>query len=135
MNDSPVPGGSGPTPFGPDVLAAVLGGLAADTDAFVASLADRLSRGLPTRTRVERAGLLGRGSVRRIVIDLGERRFQLDHDRGRLETVVATAVRRVVIRTESVPVDVWLAALGQDLAAEADANVAVRAALEAAFSS
>jgi hypothetical protein len=117
------------------VLAAVLGGLAADTDAFVASLADRLSRGLPTRTRVERAGLLGRGSVRRIVIDLGERRFQLDHDRGRLETVVATAVRRVVIRTESVPVDVWLAALGQDLAAEADANVAVRAALEAAFSS
>jgi len=133
---SVTPGGSGPAvpePLGAEVLARVFSALAADSAGFVDGLAARLAAALPGRTRVDHGGLLGRGPVRRIAVDLGDQRFELHHDRGRLETRVATAVRGVVIRTEDVPVDGWLAGLARALSAEADASQAVRAALETAF--
>ncbi|MGZ4182791.1 MAG: hypothetical protein ACXVUL_19160 [Solirubrobacteraceae bacterium] len=116
-----------------DLLAASLRADASDVNAFVESLATKLEDAVPDCTRVERrrAGLLGPKQVRRIALDAGSNRLELLRDEG---GVVQTRCSRlsggIVLKTEPLETEAWIAALGQALAAEAGRNQRTRQALE-----
>jgi hypothetical protein len=116
-----------------DLLAASLRADASDVNAFVESLATKLEDAVPDCTRVERrrAGLLGPKQVRRIALDAGSNRLELLRDEG---GVVQTRCSRlsggIVLKTEPLETEAWIAALGQALAAEAGRNERTRQALE-----
>jgi hypothetical protein len=68
--------------------------------------------------------------VARIEVALGDNRYVAVAKDGSLETRCAKAVRGVVLKTELLPLDAWLEALGRDLAVEAEASEQSRLALE-----
>ena len=119
--------------FDLDLLAASLRADSSDVGAFVESLATKLEEVVPRRVRVERRrlGLLGPKAVRRIVLDLGDRRLELlSGDGGAIETRSARLSGGIVLKSEALDTDSWLAALGEALAAEAGRNERTRQALE-----
>jgi hypothetical protein len=68
--------------------------------------------------------------VARIEVAFGDNRYVAVAKDGSLETRRAKAVRGVVLKTELLPLDAWLEALGRDLAVEAEASEQSRLALE-----
>jgi len=116
-----------------DLLAASLRADSSDVNAFVESLAAKLEEAVPDRTRVERrrAGLLGPKQVRRIALDAGSNRLELVRDeRGAVQTRCSRLSGGIVLKTEQLDADAWIAALGEALAAEAGRNERTRQALE-----
>jgi len=115
-----------------DLLAASLRADFSDLSAFVESLAVKLEEALPGRTRVERhrVGLFGPKQVRRIALDTGERRLELQFDGGALETRASRLSGGIVLKNETLDADTWLALLGQTLQAEARRSETTRRALE-----
>ncbi len=115
-----------------DLLAASLRADSSDLSAFVESLAAKLEEAVPGRVQVYRwrTRLFGPKPVRRIVVDLGERRLELKAVGGAVETSAARTSGGIVLKTETVDVESWVEALGQALAAEADRSEATRKALE-----
>ena len=65
-----------------------------------------------------------------VIYQLGEDTFTLSLAGTGAQTARARAVRGVVIKREALPIDQWLQALGQALAAEAQRSEAARQALE-----
>jgi hypothetical protein len=92
----------------------------------------KLEGALPGQCRVERAGGLfaKRKRVRRIAVDLGDERFQLEHDDGRVETRRARIVRGIVLKTEELGLDGWIDALSVELAEQARSSERARLAAE-----
>ncbi len=116
-----------------DLLAASLRSSGSDLDVFVEVLADKLALALPGRVVVERRALRRFSKekrVARIEVALGDNRYTVVMRNGALETRCAKAVRGVVLKTEELPLDGWLAALGRELAVEAEASEQSRAALD-----
>lgn len=104
-----------------------------DLDTFVEVLATKLEGALPNQTVVQRkgGGLFSREKrVRKINVSLGDRRYQLDADAGKVETSLANAVRGIVLKTERVPLDEWITSLSQELAEAAQESEQARLALE-----
>lgn len=111
----------------------VAASLRADTDdlrIFVAALATKLAESFPGRCRVQRAGFLGKGDVRRIEIDLGEARYELTHDKGEVATSRSSVVRGISLKSDRLPLDEWIDSLAATLVAEAGSSERGRIALQ-----
>jgi hypothetical protein len=115
-----------------DLLAASLRADAGDLSAFVESLAAKLEEAVPARVRIDRrrSGMFGPKAVRRIVVDLGDRRLELRSEGGAVETRCARTSGGIVLKNEVLATDEWLAALSDGLAAEARRSETTRKALE-----
>ena len=115
-----------------DLIAASLRADSSDLSAFVGSLADKLEQVLPGRVRIDRrrTGLTGPKRVRRIALDAGNERLELELDKGVIATRRARLSGGIVLKNETLDTDVWLAALGEALAAEAQRSATTRQALE-----
>ena len=114
------------------LLSASLRADASDLRAFVDSLAARLEDALPGRVRVYRwrERVFGAKLVRKITLDAGDRRFELEYRGGTLQTTCARTSGGIVLKTEPLDIDAWLTALTEALASEAGRNEAARKALE-----
>lgn len=115
-----------------ELLASSLRADAGDLSTFVEALAGKLEGALPQATRVERAGsLLSRSKrVRRLSVELGENRYELSAEGGRVESRRARAVRGIVLKTEALPLEQWIDELSRDLAREAEQSEQARLALQ-----
>jgi len=120
-----------------DLSAAGLRADGTDLRISVEVLAAKLESSLPGRTRVERrgGGLLGRGEkhVRQIQVDLGSgngTRYELSIDGDRVEGFRERKSGGIAIKREPLDPDAWIAALTEELQAEAERSAEARAALE-----
>jgi hypothetical protein len=120
-----------------DLSAAGLRADGTDLRISVEVLATKLESSLPGRTRVERrgGGLLGRGEkhVRQIQVDLGSgsgTRYELSIDGDRVEGFRERKSGGIAIKREALDPDAWIAALTEELQAEAERSAEARAALE-----
>jgi hypothetical protein len=120
-----------------DLSAAGLRADGADLRISVEVLASKLESSLPGRTRVERrgGGLLGRGEkhVRQIQVDLGSdsgTRYELSIDGDRVEGFRERKSGGIAIKREPLDPNAWIAALTEELRAEAERSAEARAALE-----
>jgi hypothetical protein len=116
-----------------DLFAASLRASSGDLQSFVEVFAHKLEQALPGRVVVERRAVRRFSKekrVARIELSLGDNRYVAVAEGGALETRCAKAVRGVVLKSEVLPLDAWLQALGAELAVEADASEQSRLALE-----
>jgi hypothetical protein len=115
-----------------DLLAASLRADSGDLGAFVEGLAVKLEDVLPGRIRIERrrSGLLGPKVVMRIMVDAGDQRLELRAGDRSIETLCSRLSGGIVLKSEPLDIDAWLAALGDALAAEAGRSEKTRQALE-----
>jgi hypothetical protein len=115
-----------------DLLAASLRAETTDIDAFVEGLAVKLEQTIPGHVQVQRgrAGLFGPKVVRRITLEAGDQRLELRAENGAVETLSARVSGGIVLKTEPLETDAWLAALGEALATEAGRSEITRRALE-----
>ena len=115
-----------------DLVAASLRADAGDLEAFVEALAVKLEAALPDQVEVERRGgglLGGRKRVRRIEVTLGDQRYEVEPDHGRVTCRRRSVVRGIALKTQELDLDAWIAALSQDLVEEADRSERGRQAL------
>jgi hypothetical protein len=115
-----------------DLLAASLRADSSDLDAFVDSLAVKLEDAIPKRVRVERrrGGMFGPKRVRKIEVDLADQRLEMRLETSSLETRRAKLSGGIVLKSEELDTDAWLAALGGALADEARRSETTRQALQ-----
>ncbi|HWK17904.1 MAG TPA: hypothetical protein VNR66_10670 [Solirubrobacteraceae bacterium] len=115
-----------------DLIAASLRADTSDLSAFVESLADKLQQVMPGRVRIDRrrTGLSGPKRVRRIALDAGNERLELEVDKGVIATRRARLSGGIVLKNEALETEEWLAALGGALATEAERSATTRQALE-----
>jgi hypothetical protein len=113
-----------------DLVAASLRADAADVRVFVESLATKLEQSFPGRCRVKRAGMLGKGSVRQVTVELGDGRYELVHDNGAMSARRSSVVRGITLKSEELGVDEWIDSLAAEVVAEADRSERGRLALE-----
>ena len=120
-------------PIDLDLLAASVRADSGDVATFVETLAGKLEQALPGRVKVQRgrSGLIGPKAVRTIALDAGGTRLELARGAGdAIETRRARTSGGIVLKTETLDTDAWLAALGEALAVEAQRNERTRQALE-----
>jgi hypothetical protein len=113
-----------------DLVAASLRADAQDLRAFVEALAAKLEQSFPGRCRVQRSGLLGKGSVRRIRIELGDSHYELTHDDGAVVAHRSSVVRGISLKSEELGLDEWIDSLASQVVAEAARSERGRLALE-----
>jgi hypothetical protein len=115
-----------------DLLAASLRADSSDLNAYVASLAAKLEEALPGRVRVYRwrERMFGPKQVRKVALDLGDRRLELRHEGGALQTSCARLSKGIVLKSEPLEAGAWLGVLSEALAAEASRSETTRKALE-----
>ena len=113
-----------------DLVAASLRADSADLRVFVESLAAKLDQSFPGRCRVRRAGMLGKGSVRQISVELGDGRYELTHDDGRISARRSSVVRGIALKSDELGLDEWIDSLAAEVVAEADRSERGRLALE-----
>jgi hypothetical protein len=115
-----------------DLLAASLRADSSDANAFVGSLATKLQELVPGRVRVFRwrSRMFGPKVVGHITLDLGDRRLELRARDGVIETSSARLSGGIVLKTEKLGIDAWVAAVGEALADEASRSETTRKALE-----
>ncbi len=99
-----------------DLLAASLRADAADAVMWMRVLGTKLAATLPARVTLHRGGMLHQGSVDALAVDLGTWRFALRSDRGQPIAERTHLVRGIALKTETLPLDLWLAALTEALA-------------------
>jgi hypothetical protein len=117
-----------------DLSAAGLRADGTDLRISVEVLAGKLETALPSHARVERrgGGLLGRGEkrVRAVSVEIGGASYRLTVDGDRVEGFRERQVGGISIKREPLDPDAWVAALTDDLRAEAERSAEARAALE-----
>jgi hypothetical protein len=116
-----------------DLLAASLRVDSADLGTFVESLATKLEEALPGLVRVERGrqGLRGPKLVRKIVLEAGDDRLELRRGAGdSVQTARGRVSGGIVLKTEQLDIDAWMAAVIEALSNEANRNQRTRQALE-----
>jgi hypothetical protein len=115
-----------------DMVAAGLRADATDLNAFVEALAVKLEGALPGRVTIARqGGLFSRSKgVREISVDMGDSRYSLVSNGGRIETTRRNEVRGIAIKSEPLELDEWIAALSRELEAAARESADGRRALE-----
>lgn len=117
---------------GPDIelVAASLRADAGDVRVHVEVLARKLEAAFPGHCRVRRAGILGKGPVRTIAVDLGDNRYELEHRNGAATARRSSVVRGIALKNEELGLDQWIDALATELTAEAARSERGRLALE-----
>jgi hypothetical protein len=115
-----------------DLLAASLRADASDLGAFTEALAAKLEEALPRGVRVDRArqGMFGPKRVRAISIDAGGERLALQADGDRITTTCARVSGGIVLKTEPIGFEEWVAALSRNLAEQARDSESTRQALQ-----
>jgi hypothetical protein len=113
-----------------DLLAASLRADAADLRAFLEALAAKLEGSFPDRVRVERGGFLGNKRVRRIEVDLGENRYEVEQADGQVATRRRVIVRGIALKNEELALADWIDELSRRLVEEAERSGRGREALE-----
>ena len=115
-----------------DMVAAGLRADATDLNAFVEALAVKLEGALPGRVTIARqGGLFSRSKgVREISVDMGDSRYSLVSNGGRIETTRRNEVRGIAIKSEPLELDDWNAALSRELETAARESADGRQALE-----
>jgi hypothetical protein len=115
-----------------DMVAAGLRADATDLNAFVEALAVKLEGALPGRVTIaRRGGLFSRSKgVREISVDMGDSRYSLVSNGGRIETTRRNEVRGIAIKSEPLELDEWIAALSRELEAAARESADGRQALQ-----
>ena len=114
-----------------DLVAASLRADSNDIKSFVEALATKLSVTFPGLVQVDRARGLGRGPkpVRRIVVSLGDDRYELDSAEGSVVCTRSAMVRGIALRNEQLALDAWIDALSHSLLEQAELTEQGRAAL------
>jgi uncharacterized protein YhdP len=115
-----------------DLLAASLRADTSDLGAFVEALAVKLEEAVPGAVQVQRRrdGMFGPKMVRQISLDAGGQRLELRAERGRVQTSCARLSGGIVLKSEPLDTDEWLAVLSQALADQARSSQTTRQALE-----
>jgi hypothetical protein len=115
-----------------EMLAASLRADAGELRSFVEALAVKLEQTVPGAVRVERRreGMFGPKLVRRLVLDAGDQRLELIASEAGVQTRCARLSGGIVLKSETVDPEVWLARLGEALAAQARRSETTRQALE-----
>jgi hypothetical protein len=88
----------------------------ADAESNLKAFALRLKEAMPDLVTVhEQRGFFARsGKITRVGIELGENRYLIEVEHGRLKTTVAMVVRGIVLNTRDVPPAEWFASLYQE---------------------
>ena len=113
-----------------DLVAAALRADSSDLRIYVEQLARKLEQSFPGLCRVRRAGILGKGAVRTIVVDLGENRYELEHRDGSVTARHSSVVRGISLKSEELRLDQWIDSLAADVTNEAARSERGRLALE-----
>jgi hypothetical protein len=113
-----------------ELVAASLRADASDLRVFVEALTTKLEQSFPGRCRVQRAGLLGKGEVRRVSIEVGDSRYELQNDEGAVSARRSSVVRGITLKNEELGLDEWIDALAAEVVAEASRSERGRLALE-----
>lgn len=113
-----------------DLVSASLRADAEDLRVFVESLSAKLEQSFPGRCRVQRSGLFGKGSVRRIKVELGDNAYELTHEDGVVTTRRSSVVRGITLKSEELGLDEWIDSLAAQVVAEADRSERGRLALQ-----
>ena len=113
-----------------DLVAAALRADSSDLRIYVEQLARKLEQSFPGLCRVRRAGILGKGAVRTIVVDLGENRYELEHRDGSVTARHSSVVRGISLKSEELRLDQWIDSLAADVTSEATRSERGRLALE-----
>jgi hypothetical protein len=113
-----------------DLLAASLRADARDLRTFVEALATKLEGAFPERVRIERGNRFSGRRVKRIDVELGDDRYELEHDDGRVGCRRRNVVRGIALKNEELDVDAWIDAISRELVAEAERSERGRTALE-----
>jgi hypothetical protein len=137
MTQPPAVPPSIPEPDDVNALAAALRADSADLDIYARVLTTSLAEALPDgMVSVERDRSMGDrvagrpGTVRSLRVDTGETTLELGRGRGGVPVArIARAVRGVVISSKEVPIETWVQALADHLAARARDSAAAREAL------
>ncbi len=105
-----------------DLVAAALRADTADLELFVETLAGKLEQSFPAHVKIERRKSLlpGPKPVRRITAELGDERFELEHDGGRVDCRRRELVRGIALRSEELELGPWIDALSHSLVTEAE---------------
>ncbi|HET9733271.1 MAG TPA: hypothetical protein VFP54_11405 [Acidimicrobiales bacterium] len=96
----------------------------------LARLGERLAAALPGSVSLQRSRRLFRSEVTGLTVEAGERRYTAAVGPHGIDCAVGTVVRGVVLKTDPRSFDEWLEQLSGDLAALAERNMVLRAALE-----
>jgi hypothetical protein len=116
-----------------DLLASSLRASSGDLATYLRVLAEKLEAALPGAVSVERrrAGLFsGARTVTGVSCELGDERFGLAVQGAKAQATRATVVRGVVLKTEPLPLEVWVDTLAAALAKEAESSEQARLAVE-----
>jgi hypothetical protein len=120
-------------PLQMELLAASLRADTTDLAAFLEALAAKLQGSLPNLTTVTRhSGMFSREHpVKEITVNLGEYRYHISRERqGPLNTQRAKVVRGIVLKTDQLPLELWIEELASSLAEVAASSAQARTALE-----
>ena len=113
-----------------DLLAASLRADTTDMRAFVQALASKLEGSFPQHVRVQRGGRFSDKRVRRIEVELGDSRYELESDRGDVACRRRAVVRGISLKTEELPLEEWIHRMSEELVSVAEQSERGRAALE-----
>jgi hypothetical protein len=113
-----------------DLVAASLRADADDLRLYVESLAAKLEQSFPGRCRVQRAGLFRHGSVRHVSVEIGDGRYELTHEDGRVSARRSSVVRGISLKSDELSLDEWIDSLAAQVVAEADRSERGRVAVE-----
>ena len=118
--------------IGFELVAASLRADSADIGSFLPALATKLAGALAPQTTVRYHGgfLSKKKSVEAIDVDLGDERFHIEEQQGRIEGRRQSAVRGIVLKNEILPLDSWIEALSTRIAEAAQASETARGALK-----
>ena len=120
-----------------DMQAAWLRRFKADAEINLAAFALRLKEAMPEQVIVhEKRGLFGGiGKTTGVTVDLGENRYSLSVEKGRLKADIAMVVRGITLNTKSVQPADWFARLSQETRRASDHAQALSSSLSAFMAS
>jgi hypothetical protein len=98
-----------------DMQAAWLRRFKADAESNLTAFALRLKEAMPELVTVhESRGFFSGAKTTGVSVELGENRYSLAIDRGRLKATIAMVVRGIVLNTKSVDPAEWFAKLADE---------------------
>jgi hypothetical protein len=98
-----------------DMQAAWLRRFRTDAESNLSAFAMRLKEALPEMVTVQESrGLFSRSKIKGVTIELGENRYSLEIDGGRLKAKIAMVVHGVVLNTKNLDPSDWFMRLAAE---------------------
>lgn len=116
-----------------DMQAAWLRRFKTDTESNLRAFALRLKEALPELVTIQESrGLFSRNArTKGVTVELGEKRYNLEIDGGRLKASIAMVVHGIVLNTKSVDPAEWFARLAEETKKASDHARALSGSLSA----